>query len=54
MNPIFTWLIAHTTARALARKCLRCGRTQIVPKEKRRDIVPCRWCGASIPPKRSD
>lgn len=52
MNPIFTWLIAHTTGRALARQCPKCRQTQIVPKEKARETVACRRCGAPIPPKR--
>ena len=52
MNPIFTWIIAHTTADALARRCPKCRRKQVVPKGKARETVRCEKCGADIPPKR--
>ena len=51
MNPIFTWIISHTVAKALARRCPKCGRETIVAKEKANATVSCPRCGASIPPK---
>ena len=52
MNPIFQWIIAHTTADALARRCPKCGRKQVVPKARATETVRCEKCGANIPPKR--
>jgi ribosomal protein S27E len=52
MNPIFSWVIAHTVAETLARRCPKCGRKQIVPKEKKNEAVPCQKCGETLPPKR--
>lgn len=52
MNPIFTWLMAKTVAETLARRCPKCRRKQLVPKEKIKQEVPCQRCGTSIPPQR--
>jgi ribosomal protein S27E len=52
VNPIFSWIITHTVARSLARRCPRCGLEQVVPKEKARLTVPCQRCGAPIPAKK--
>lgn len=51
MNPLFTFLVAHTTARSLARTCGRCGRSQIVAQERAREVVSCAACGGPLPPK---
>ncbi len=55
MNPIFAWIIAETTARTtlemLTRWCPKCGRKQVVPKEKLTAVVRCERCGADVPPK---
>lgn len=54
MNPIFMWAIAETAARTtlemLTRWCPKCGRKQVVPKEKLMTEVKCARCGASVPP----
>ena len=54
MNPIFAWIIAETTARTtlemLTRWCPKCGRKQVVPKEKLMSEVKCARCGARVPP----
>lgn len=54
MNPIFMWTIAETAARTtlemLARRCPKCGRKQVVLKEKLMSEVKCARCGASVPP----
>ncbi|MEW6667044.1 MAG: hypothetical protein AB1512_17720 [Thermodesulfobacteriota bacterium] len=36
----------------LKRKCPKCGRSQFVSSEKRHQIVPCKACGAPIPPRK--
>jgi hypothetical protein len=54
MNPIFTWIIAETTARTtaekLVRRCPKCGRKQAVPKEKLMAKVKCEGCAARLSP----
>lgn len=54
VNPIFTWIIAETTARTtlemLTRWCPKCGRKQVVPKEKLMSEVKCERCGTRVPP----
>ncbi len=54
MNPIFTWIIADTVTRTkiemLTRHCPKCGRKQVVPKEKVMSTVPCERYGAPVPP----
>jgi ribosomal protein S27E len=52
MNPIFQWIIEHAKAEALARRCPRCRRRQIVPEAKAKETVRCEKCGADIPPGR--
>ncbi len=55
MNPIFMWTIAETvvqtTVEMLSRACPKCGRAQVVPKEKSRSTVNCERCGEPVPPK---
>lgn len=38
------------TMLALARRCPACGGRQVVPSSRKRRSVPCRSCGAQIPP----
>jgi ribosomal protein L40E len=51
---IFMWVIAETTAKTtlemLTRRCPKCGRKQVVPKEKLKTGVRCVRCGARVPP----
>lgn len=35
---------------ALARKCPRCKRTQLVARSHRKVSVSCKFCGADVPP----
>lgn len=51
MNPIFTWIVTHTTMKSLARECAKCNRIEVVPPSKKRDTVACKHCGAYLPPK---
>jgi len=51
MNPIFTWIVAHTTGHALARQCPKCKRQLIVAKDQKNEAVRCQNCGEIIPPK---
>lgn len=48
MNPLLAAVV--NTAAHSKRQCLKCGMTQIVPKEKSNRIVVCKSCGADIPP----
>jgi ribosomal protein S27E len=32
------------------RRCPKCGKEQVVPREKRRETVRCIACGADVPP----
>jgi hypothetical protein len=52
MNPIFTWIIAETVARTLARRCPKCRHKDFYPKEKLRETVPCKRCVEPIPPEK--
>lgn len=51
---ILMWIIAETTARTalemLTRRCPKCGRKQVVPKERLKTEVKCVRCGARVPP----
>ncbi|HKE14671.1 MAG TPA: hypothetical protein VKB80_07395 [Kofleriaceae bacterium] len=49
MNPIVSWVVAHTVARKRARRCPRCGHTQIPSAARARDAVPCERCRTPIP-----
>lgn len=53
---IFTWIIAEATARKtlemLTRRCPKCGRKQVVSKEKLMSEVACARCGARVSPVR--
>ncbi|HEV2764017.1 MAG TPA: hypothetical protein VGV38_13625 [Pyrinomonadaceae bacterium] len=55
MNPLFTWIIAETTARTKlemrTRWCPKCGRKLVVPEEKLAAEVNCGHCGTRVPPK---
>ncbi len=37
---------------SLKRTCPKCGQDQVVPESKAKETVPCKKCGASIPPKK--
>ena len=37
---------------ALKRKCPKCGRDQIGPRDKQYENVKCKFCGVQIPPKK--
>lgn len=54
MGPL-AWIIAETAARTtlelLTRQCAKCGRKQVVPKERLLAAVKCEHCGAAVPPK---
>ena len=54
MIPILMWIIAETAAKTtlemLTRRCPKCGRQQVVPKEKLMGAVKCERCGARVPP----
>lgn len=49
MWPIISPLV---TIIALKRTCPRCGKSQVVPREKRHETVPCKHCGAPVPPEK--
>jgi ribosomal protein S27E len=51
MIPFFA-AVAGAVA-ALARRCPACKRRQVVPRSKRTQRVPCKFCGAEIPAQRS-
>ncbi len=51
MNPIFSWIIAHTVGEMETRRCPQCQRNQIVSAKKKERPVTCHKCGAHIPPK---
>lgn len=48
MNPLFAAVISSTISGI--RKCPKCGMSQVVPKEKSKEIVTCKSCGAEILP----
>jgi hypothetical protein len=50
MSVIFSRVVAMVLS--LKRTSPECGRDQIVPKEKRKEKVPCQFFGAEIPPRR--
>lgn len=50
MNPLIYWLISHTVAKGMTRRCPKCYRVQMVPKTKQHEPVRCKWCGELIPP----
>lgn len=35
----------------LKRTCSKCGRGQLVPSDQKHLVVPCKFCGADMPPK---
>ena len=49
MNPFIVSIIARL--RQLRRKCPVCKRDQIVAPDRKNDTVPCKFCGADIPPR---
>jgi uncharacterized paraquat-inducible protein A len=53
MNPLFQWIIAHTTAKAQTRRCPKCQRIQTVPKVKIQETILCKSCGTPITPKQA-
>jgi ribosomal protein S27E len=34
----------------LKRRCPKCGQEQVVPTSQRKESVPCKACGALVPP----
>jgi len=48
-NP-WLWSILIGT-HLLRRTCPKCGREQMVSKEKIKETVNCKHCGAAMPPK---
>jgi transcription elongation factor Elf1 len=51
-NPWFLAIL--NTLMHSKRKCPKCGREQIVSKDKRGETVRCKHCGADIPPPRKE
>jgi hypothetical protein len=51
VNPLWLWIIGHTTARRLLRQCPRCHHRQLGPKDRQHEVIRCERCGADIPPK---
>ena len=49
MNPILSWVVAHTVARKRARRCPRCGHSQVAAAGRERESVSCERCRTSIP-----
>ncbi len=48
MNPlIMTAVIANLQFK---RTCPKCMRDQVLPEKKRKQTVPCKFCGADVPP----
>ena len=49
MNPGFRWTMAETAARTtpeiLTRRCPKCGRKQVAPKERLRSNIKCEHAG---------
>ncbi len=43
---------AATAAARAKRTCPKCGHARIVPREKARETVTCRHCGAKMPPRK--
>lgn len=50
MSVIFA--AAIRTLLDLKRKCPKCGHGQFVSTDKRHQSVPCKACGAQIPPRK--
>ena len=50
MNPFLAAVMG--TLLHLKRKCPKCKREQIVKKNQKDKTVPCKFCGAKIPPKK--
>lgn len=52
---LLAWIVAETAARTtlelLTRRCAKCGRKQVVPRERLLTEVKCGRCGAAVPPK---
>lgn len=53
MNPYIISTIVGTIL-GLKRACPKCQRTQVVPSELKHAVVTCKFCGADIPPARTD
>jgi len=51
MNP---FMAVVSSILHLKRTCPVCHRDQVVPASKKRETVPCKFCGAKIPPKKED
>ena len=44
--------VVINTLRSLMRRCPACHRQQVVPRDKARMPVACKFCGARVPPKK--
>src|SRR5579862_1676432 len=49
MNPIHQWIVAHSAAKHLLRRCPKCGNTQKVRKDQAQRAVACAKCGNELP-----
>ncbi len=53
MNPYFISVIIGTIL-GLKRVCPKCKRSQVVPSNSKERTVRCKFCGADIPPKKTE
>ena len=51
MNPYMISTVVGTIV-GLKRTCPKCRKNQVVPPGKRKETVTCKYCGASIPPRK--
>ena len=51
MNPIFQVVVNMMLT--FKRTCPKCKRAQIVPAERKKEAVRCKYCGELIPPKKN-
>jgi hypothetical protein len=50
MNPLKIAMVIGAFL-GLKRVCPKCKKVQIVSSDKRQDTMPCKFCGADLPPK---
>ena len=50
MNPLKIAMVIGAFL-GLKRVCPICKKVQVVSSDKRQDTVPCKFCGADLPPK---
>ncbi len=51
MNPFIVTVVGSILR--LKRICPKCKREQIVPFAKKRETVPCKFCGTPVPPAKA-